>query len=189
MPRKDAESAREYDRERRNSPEARAVAAERTRLWRLNNSERAKAACRKWYSENRETAAAYSKAWRAANPDKIQANRKKNLVRKNETRKLRNKKNPFKLKMQYVRRMLKRAGCPEAEIQRALQAWKVFNGVCQACGERCSSVWATDHDHLLRTFRGIIGNGCNTSLGQAKDSPKRLRLLADYLERVQNGKS
>jgi hypothetical protein len=43
--------------------------------------------------------------------------------------------------------------------------------------------WCTDHDHTTGIVRGILCNGCNAALGHVKDDPKRLRALADYLER------
>ena len=159
------------------------TAAERTRLWRLANPARAKAMCKEWRAKNPERAKVSSKKWRTAHPDKIRADRKKNAVRINENRKRRDAANPFRVKMYYVGRMLRRAGCAESEVQKAIEAWKVFDGICQGCGNACSSVWVTDHDHLKLVFRGIIGESCNHALGKAKDSPKRLRALAGYLER------
>ena len=67
---------------------------------------------------------------------------------------------------------------------------KQFNAQGRACAV-CKSIypgrktghWSTDHDHLTGLVRGVLCNGCNTALGQAKDDPQRLRALADYLER------
>ncbi len=39
-----------------------------------------------------------------------------------------------------------------------------------------------DHDHATGKIRGILCEGCNFALGYAKDSPKALRNLANYLE-------
>lgn len=41
-----------------------------------------------------------------------------------------------------------------------------------------------DHCHSTGRFRGVLCNNCNLSLGNAKDSPARLRALASYLERL-----
>lgn len=40
-----------------------------------------------------------------------------------------------------------------------------------------------DHCHATGIVRGILCNGCNAALGQVKDNPATLRVLADYLER------
>jgi hypothetical protein len=39
-----------------------------------------------------------------------------------------------------------------------------------------------DHDHATGKFRGLICSLCNTVLGKMDDSPRLLRLAADYLE-------
>ena len=47
---------------------------------------------------------------------------------------------------------------------------------------RKNGQWSTDHCHVGGKVRGILCNGCNLALGHVKDDPKRLRLLAEYLE-------
>jgi len=51
---------------------------------------------------------------------------------------------------------------------------------CDVCREPGALVF--DHDHASSKFRGWICGACNLALGHAKDSPQRLRALADYLE-------
>ncbi len=159
------------------------TATERTRLWRIAHPERAKEACKRWRNANLAQAKALNKVWRLRNAAKIKQRRIIDAPRRQETKKAWILANPFKVKMGYVRRMLRRAGCPEVEITKAEAAWTTFNGVCQACKTACSSNWVTDHDHKKCTFRGIIGDGCNLALGKATDSPIKLRALAEYLER------
>jgi Autographiviridae endonuclease VII len=56
---------------------------------------------------------------------------------------------------------------------------------CDVCGATASSAGRRlhiDHDHASGFVRGILCHACNTALGLAKDSPERLRDLADYLE-------
>jgi uncharacterized cysteine cluster protein YcgN (CxxCxxCC family) len=84
------------------------------------------------------------------------------------------------MKKRRIRKTLK--GCPESEIQKALAAWNIFDGICQGCGTKCSTKFDTDHDHLRLVFRGILGSKCNKTLGLMGDSPERLRLLATYAE-------
>lgn len=67
-------------------------------------------------------------------------------------------------------------------------------GGCAACGaiETDGKYWHVDHDHECcptqasscgKCIRGILCHGCNTALGNVKDSPARLRALIEYLER------
>lgn len=43
--------------------------------------------------------------------------------------------------------------------------------------------WIVDHCHVTGRVRGILCTNCNLALGHTKDSPSRLRNLADYLEK------
>lgn len=63
---------------------------------------------------------------------------------------------------------------------------------CESCGEPGPT--ATDHDHSCphpkdgmcpKCIRGRLCNGCNSALGYVRESPSRLRALADYIERFQ----
>lgn len=68
-------------------------------------------------------------------------------------------------------------------------------GGCAACGsmETGKRGWVVDHDHsccpgersCVRCRRGIVCTYCNSAMGYAKDDPKRLRAMADYLDRYQ----
>ncbi|WP_329028298.1 endonuclease VII domain-containing protein [Streptomyces sp. NBC_00690] len=42
-----------------------------------------------------------------------------------------------------------------------------------------------DHNHASGAVRDLLCRWCNYALGNAKDSPSRLRAMADYLERHQ----
>ena len=56
---------------------------------------------------------------------------------------------------------------------------------CKACGssEHYGRGWHTDHCHETGAVRGILCHPCNTSLGQFKENPERIRRLAVYAER------
>ena len=54
---------------------------------------------------------------------------------------------------------------------------------CEVCGDAPNRAHLDfDHCHARGVFRGWLCNACNMALGNAKDSPERLRRLADYVE-------
>jgi len=66
---------------------------------------------------------------------------------------------------------------------------------CSGCGDPLPEEWSginVDHDHNCcpgkkscgKCIRGLLHNWCNVILGLAKDDPRRLRSLADYIERT-----
>lgn len=66
------------------------------------------------------------------------------------------------------------------------------DGTCAICRQPESSAarkdtgqvrrLAVDHDHETGAVRGLLCSSCNSTLGNAKENPKRLRGCADYLE-------
>ena len=56
---------------------------------------------------------------------------------------------------------------------------------CDVCGNRPTGkrAMAIDHCHTKGHVRGILCKDCNLVLGWMNDDPKRLRALADYLDR------
>jgi hypothetical protein len=64
---------------------------------------------------------------------------------------------------------------------RERRAGREKSSQCDACGAAGKIVF--DHCHQYGHFRGWICEPCNFSLGAARDDPKRLRTLADYLDR------
>jgi len=55
---------------------------------------------------------------------------------------------------------------------------------CGICGGRGKLV--ADHCHKLQRHRGRLCHQCNTALGLMKDSPRRLRNAAMYLEEFES---
>lgn len=79
------------------------------------------------------------------------------------------------------RRLKTQYGITIAQYNAMLSAAK---GVCAACrlpfGEARISV---DHNHATGKVRGIIHQSCNFLIGLARDNPRSLRLIAQYLQK------
>lgn len=109
--------------------------------------------------------------WQARNRDKVnaykRATRAKNLAKFKEAELNGN------LKFQY--------GITAADYKRMLEHG---GGRCWACGDPpCDRHrLQVDHDHETGEIRGLLCRKCNSATGYAKDSAKRLRACADYLE-------
>jgi Recombination endonuclease VII len=60
------------------------------------------------------------------------------------------------------------------------------NGICATCPFVFESVNAAhlDHSHETGKIRGLLCGSCNHVIGKVKDSPARLRSIADYLEQT-----
>lgn len=97
------------------------------------------------------------KQWRKDNPDKIR-------VYSNQS---------------YLRGLARQYGIPFEQLAQNAGL------PCEVCGTDDGRL-VNDHDHATGKWRGILCHLCNKALGQAKDSPQRLRDLADYLERTTN---
>ena len=55
-------------------------------------------------------------------------------------------------------------------------------GTCEVCGHASKELLHIDHDHSTGKVRGLLCRPCNAALGLVRDSPERLRKLANYLE-------
>ena len=62
-------------------------------------------------------------------------------------------------------------------------------GRCAICGDEPDGGKRlhVDHDHASGVVRELLCRWCNYALGNAKDDPARLRAMASYLERHQDG--
>jgi len=100
------------------------------------------------------------------------------------------KQNPF-----YVKRGIQNCGFRQAGIKNADgtpftnvdydRAYQVQQGRCKGCDRHQSELSRrldADHDHKTGLFRFLLCANCNRVLGYGKDSPERLRHLADLLE-------
>ena len=73
-------------------------------------------------------------------------------------------------------------------IEQAEALFERSGGICEICIEAPAN--CVDHDHSCcptertcgKCVRGLLCKNCNWSIGHMKDSPKRLRAAAEYLE-------
>jgi hypothetical protein len=69
------------------------------------------------------------------------------------------------------------------------QLLKDQNGGCTVCGVLATSeihgVLGVDHNHETGVVRGLLCHSCNVALGHGRDDPRKLRKLAEYLERTE----
>lgn len=147
--------------------EKRAAAAAYSRKWRAENPELAKASRLRSYYKHHEAGKARSKKWYKANREKSNASRKAWYER-----------NPGSVRCHNLRKY----GLTQGQWDEMFAAQGF---ACAACGneEPGAKNWHTDHNHATGEIRGILCCGCNLAIGMAKDDPKTLRALAEYLEK------
>lgn len=121
---------------------------------------------KRWTEKNRERILEVSRIWRKKNKEKL---RVKAL--------LRYRKNPQR---ELDRIRFKKYGITGDEFRMIIEKQGTQ---CPICGKSIHKNLSVDHDHITGKIRGIICNPCNLSIGNAKDSPERLRAMADYLEK------
>ncbi len=63
------------------------------------------------------------------------------------------------------------------------QMFNAQGGVCAICSGSEDRLLCVDHDHKTGKVRGLLCTQCNLMLGNSDDSPERLRLAIEYLER------
>ncbi len=86
-------------------------------------------------------------------------------------------------------RRAKRAGKLEAQYGFTDLQYETMlikqNYVCAVClaSPRSGKKLSVDHDHDSGEIRGLLCHGCNVAIGFARDDPRRLRLLAQYLDK------
>jgi len=83
----------------------------------------------------------------------------------------------------YRSHLKRRYGITEDDVMRLAESQ---GGRCAVCGDTPDTGkfhgLHVDHCHEMGAVRGLLCRFCNLALGHAKDSPDRLRLLADYVE-------
>lgn len=120
-------------------------------------------------SHCKECVKVYQKIYRKAHPDKIVA-----ISRKYEA-KFKERIADSKLRSKY--------GITLTQKETMFQAQ---SGKCATCSFVFLSVYSAhvDHCHISKKVRGLLCSDCNLVAGKVKDSPARLRSIADYLEQA-----
>ena len=129
----------------------------------------------------REKRQAYIKSWRLKNKDKIREQSRsyaeKNKERRTKLARLRYRKNPQR-ELDLIR--FRKYGISGDEFREIIEKQ---NGKCPICTNSINKNFSVDHEHGTGRIRGIICNNCNLAIGNAGDSPDRLRAMASYLEK------
>lgn len=86
--------------------------------------------------------------------------------------------NPEKRRLYKQRNYLKdRYGITREDRDRMIQEQ---GEVCAVCGDPLKAP-CVDHDHKTGKVRAILCSGCNSGLGQFRESPERLQRAIEYL--------
>lgn len=115
---------------------------------------------------------AYGQAWAKANADRVRAYKKQWEAQ-----------NQDKVRDRARRKGLQRGyGITIPEYDKMLTTQ---NGVCAICLRTCPTGkrLAVDHSHVNGKVRGLLCQGCNTSLGKFNDDFNLVQRAADYLKR------
>ena len=131
---------------------------------------------------SKEKRRAYRKLWNIRNKDKIfkvaRIWRKRNREKLATCARLRYQRNPQE-ELDRVR--FKKYGITGEEYREII----LRQGIkCPICNKDITNNPSVDHNHATGKIRGFICNKCNLAIGNAEDSPDRLRAMASYLERT-----
>lgn len=130
------------------------------------STEKRKAYRKMWTEKNRARILEVGRQWKQKNREKIVLQARLRYQKNNQKELDRIRLNKYGITGKEFREMLNKQG---------------FR--CPICNESITKNLSVDHDHLTRKIRGLICNNCNLAIGNAGDSPERLRAMADYLER------
>lgn len=119
-----------------------------------------------WRKKNRARLLELDKAWKVKNREKLR--------KQARLRYLKNK------QKELDRIRFKKYGITGEEFREIVEKQGIK---CPICGRDITKNPSVDHDHKTGKIRGLICNNCNLALGNASDSPDRLRAMADYLEK------
>jgi hypothetical protein len=170
----------------RNEPEisSKEKIKECKKLWCKNNPEKIREYQQRYRNNNPKKRKDIKRKWRENNIDKVRANRKMRYIKDKEVACKQSRDWYFKNKEMVRERIrTKKYGTTIEVIENMLQDQ---NGGCAICGVKFDHVaLSVDHNHNAGKLRGLLCHQCNLAIGNAGDSPDRLRAMADYLERYE----
>lgn len=131
------------------------------------SKEKRRISLKAWKLKNREKLLQQGRASYKRNADKRRAY-SRNFYRNNRQKEL-------------DRIRFRKYGISGDDFRKLLKKQK---GKCPICGRSLVKNPSVDHDHATGEIRGLICNLCNLAIGNAGDSPDRLRAMARYLEEI-----
>ena len=124
---------------------------------------------------------AYRRKWNAENREKLLIQGRESYKRNIEKKRLASREFYRRNKQKELDRIrFKKYGISGEEYRLTLSEQ---GGRCPICKRELTKNPSVDHDHITGKIRGLICNNCNLSIGNAGDSPQRLRDMAAYLEK------
>lgn len=119
-----------------------------------------------WTLRNRIKILEVGRNWQKKNRDKLALQARLRYNRDNQKELDRIRLNKYGISGEEFRTILKKQGHK-----------------CPICNRDITKNPSVDHDHITGKIRGLICNNCNLAMGNAEDSPDRLRAMAYYLEK------
>jgi len=164
-PEEQREYMRLYMAERRKDPAQTEKNRAASRKWRAANRERGNAMVRDWRAKNKDKVKAHSDAWRAARTSEEISEHHRQCYRR--TRR--------------ATHLNKKFGLTAEQYEAMVVAQ---DGHCAQCSRRDmpEKRLAVDHNHKTGRIRGLLCDCCNRGIGLFNDDPVRLRAAADYLD-------
>jgi hypothetical protein len=153
---------------------------ERARLKRLLNAKAVRSADARWRNNNKERVKEIRHRYNERNRDRIRA-RQAEQRSTDSYREQRREWYAANRQRILSQKASARYGIPASDIARMYQEQ---GGLCAGCRGEFRRTPQIDHDHRTGAVRGLLCFRCNAAIGCVDDSPARLRMLADYVERA-----
>jgi hypothetical protein len=123
----------------------------------------------------------YKRRWNSEHPEKLREYDQKDRIKNHEKKNLRARERYHSHRdEELARHRMESYGIDNATYFEMVVRQ---DGKCIICGDVPNINLSIDHNHLTGKIRGLICNLCNIAIAKAKDSPKILRAMADYLEK------
>jgi recombination endonuclease VII len=146
-----------------------------------NQTEKNRAASRKWREANREKSRASSQAWRIANPERAKANN--NAWRALHTpEELSERDKEAYRRYRRAHHINKKFGLSTEQYDAMLVAQEHHCALCPR-PDLPEKRLAVDHDHKTGKVRALLCDKCNRGIGYFDDDSQLLRTAADFIDK------